>query len=100
MWDPTDWSNIMRIDKSLWYYPQNCKRSCNHTVAANRRIHNEVVWVTYLEKKNYYIAGIMIKWKRINLWTYYNFQDAADARREAELKYLWKYIEYSSSDCL
>lgn len=90
----------MRVDKNSWYSPWNCKRSCNHTVAANRKKHNEVVWVSYSERNKTYVAGITIKNRHINLWYYHNFQDAANARRDAEMQYLWKYIEYNSSDAI
>ena len=88
----------MRVDKKIWYSPWNCKRACNHTIAANREKHNEVIWVSYCNIHSVYKASICVNSRRICLWSYHNFQDATDARRDAEMQYLWKYVEYDSSD--
>ncbi len=87
MWDRPEWHTLDRIDNNWNYSPENCKRSTIYEQAWNRRNNNKDVWVCRDKEFDKRAASINIDRKRINLWRFINYQEAVNARKEAEIKY-------------
>ncbi len=72
------------------YSKDNCRWADIHTQASNRRIDNTgVSWSELLQK---YRTRINVDGKTHNLGNFENIEDALEARKEGELKYLGKII--------
>jgi len=81
--------SLDRIDNNKGYSPDNCRWTTRSVQSSNRRVRNSTgvlgVYRTRGHKK--YCAMIGKDYKRINLGTFDTIEEAAKARRDAELQY-------------
>lgn len=82
---------IDRKDNNLGYFPDNCRWVDGFTQAYNKRMYRSnssgVIGVNWVERDNKWQARISVNGERISLGSFHNFEDAVEARKEAELKY-------------
>jgi len=88
MWERPVWFSIDRIDNNWNYEPSNCKWSSKHEQNSNKRNNNNIVWVSWNKQKQKRVSRISIKWKNINLWSFVNYQDAVNCRKNWEIIYI------------
>lgn len=95
MWFQPEWYTLDRINSDLWYHKENCRWADNHLQASNRRINNLYVWVNQRKDKKTktWESRITINNNAYRLWYFKTQEEAYKARRDAELFYLWHYIE-------
>lgn len=93
MWERPDWYSIDRIDNDWDYEPHNCKRSSKHEQQYNRRNNNKTVWVHHNKSKWTRLAYMFVNKVAVLSKTFKQEEEAIKARKEAEIKYLWKTLQ-------
>jgi hypothetical protein len=87
----TDKLTLDRIDVNKGYSPENCKWSTWVEQGRNKRLSPKntsgVSGVAYKKQRGLYVARIGVNGKRIFIGEYKSFNEAVNARKEAELKY-------------
>lgn len=92
MWIRPKWTSIDRIDWLKWYSKDNCRRANHYEQNSNLSHNNNVVWVSWDKFKNKWKSYIRVNTILISLWYHNDFNNAVNARKEWELKYLWYNI--------
>ena len=86
--------SLDRIDNDLDYHPNNCKWSTQADQTYNQRIPKRNssgrVGVSWRDDCNKWYTSITVNKKEIYLGRFKSFEDACNARQEAEIKYYGK----------
>ena len=90
--------SIERKDNDKGYFPENCVWADATTQVNNRRLNKNntsgVKGVSWNKRAQKWKANIVVIYKQISLGAFIHKEEAIKARRDAELKYLGKHLEY------
>ena len=95
---PSDEHSIERKDNNKGYSPENCIWVDKTTQVLNRRLNKNntsgVKGVTWNKARKKWLAVINVDYKVIQLGGFVNKEDVIVARKEAEVKYWGREMEY------
>jgi len=92
MWPRPEWYSIDRINNDWDYSPENCRRATVHEQSNNKRNNRKIPWVYYIKKTKAFQARMILNNKVVFQKDFRTEQEAINARKGAELKYLWNYL--------
>jgi len=88
MWERPVWRSLDRIDNNWNYCKENCRWATTFEQASNREISNATVWVCWRKDHGKWLSRLKIWWKLVLCREFDALQEAIDARKEAELKFI------------